>query len=380
MKNSPFELQTRTLPPTDENLKTAARLIQAGQVVGMPTETVYGLAGDALNPDALARIFSVKERPTFDPLILHIAMFSPFQKNPIAALESLQLIRTDELSELARVRAQALMLAFWPGPMTLVLPKHPHVPDLATAGLKTVALRMPRHPIAQALLDRAGTPLAAPSANRFGRISPTRPEHVVSELSGRIECIIDGGPCEIGVESTVVQIDPSGNLILLRPGGVSVAELEQAAETSIKTAPVLRNTEAQNSPGMLESHYAPLKSLLILPAPLAEMSSEQVAEFFKQPMFKSKTVGMLLLMGSADTAAARIKEASGFEVFVRSLSPSRNLEEVAHYLFSELRELDQSSAQILVAEPCSFRDAKAGLGFAISDRLHRASISPERFS
>src|SRR5438046_2722678 len=187
------------VPPTTENLRRAAELIARGELVGLPTETVYGLAGDAFNAAAVAKIFAAKDRPTFDPLIVHVAPI-PRGQAGIDVLQARGVIDAAALDSTARARAEALMGAFWPGPLTLVLPRQACVPDLVTSGLPTVAVRVPRHPVALALLAQAGTPLAAPSANRFGRISPTSARDVEAELGGELALILDGGRCDVGVE------------------------------------------------------------------------------------------------------------------------------------------------------------------------------------
>ena len=226
-----------------DGIEQAAALLAAGEVVGLPTETVYGLAGHALEPEAVARIFEAKERPFFDPLIVHLPSLDWLDRLTTAAGDSL---------------VQALVRQFWPGPLTLVLPRRPLVPDIVTAGLPTVAVRMSAHPVFRAVLTRFGKPVAAPSANRFGRISPTAAGHVVEELGGRIPLILDGGPCALGVESTVVA-PRDGALHLLRAGPITVEEL--AAH-----APVLSPSPGSSiqAPGQLDSHYAPRTPLRLL--------------------------------------------------------------------------------------------------------------------
>jgi L-threonylcarbamoyladenylate synthase len=369
------------LSSTPENIEAVARALKTGAVAGMPTETVYGLAGNALNPESLAKIFAAKERPTFDPLIVHVS--EDALSGGLTSLHKLGLVDLQALSDLARERIETLIKTFWPGPLTLVLPKLPGVPDLATAGLPSVAIRMPKHPVAQALLKECGLPLAAPSANRFGRISPTQAQHVFDELGDRISYILDGGPCEIGVESTVLSMASDGTPSLLRPGQISRDEIEKLLKAPVGTgvsgekqgAAIAKGQVAAPGPGMLESHYAPSKPLYLLSRSISALSQSSDAlnedlalkeAFSRNP----KKIGILLMSGNpADlpTILSKWTQAT-FEVI--SLSPSGNLSEIAKNLFAGLRALDHSSAELLIAEPC---ESKEGLGHAISDRIKRAS-------
>ena len=343
------------LSPEPANLARAAEALRRGELVAMPTETVYGLAGNALDAQAVARIFATKDRPKFDPLIVHV----PPEAKGLEALARDELVDVAQIDADSRARAERLIARFWPGPLTLVLPRGPRVPDLVTSGMPTVAIRMPRHPVAQALLRETRRPLAAPSANRFGRISPTSASDVLSELGDRIGFIIDGGPCELGVESTVLALDANG-ATLLRPGGVPRAEIE-----AVLGMP-LRRPEAQSegpaaSPGMLASHYAPRKPLLLLDGDL------ESAQF---PERLPATVGVLAQRGDATRWATKLAEMTGRVVRVQVLSPEGNLEEAARRLFAALRALDASDAELLFAESCPTEE---GLGHAIQDRLRRAS-------
>lgn len=358
------------------NIALAGQALQRGDVVGMPTETVYGLAGAAFQPEALARIFDTKERPTFDPLIIHIAPSGHI--GSLANLEDLQdkwgLADIASLSELAKARARQLIEKFWPGPLTLVLPKLPGVPDLATAGLGTVALRMPKHPVAQALIQAAGTPLAAPSANRFGRISPTCAQDVFEELGDRINWILDGGSCQVGLESTVISIDRDGSLSLLRPGGIPRAEIEAVVSQAVPATESSKHPVHLSAPGMLESHYAPRKPLFILPKRISELSQKEIAQWRDSTgasQAQGLAVGLLLQSGDPETRSAEFSEKLGLPVIARSLSPSGDLSEVARKLFSEMRGLDASEVQWIAAEPCM---ETHGLGYAIRDRLQKASF------
>lgn len=364
---------TRILSPTPQNIARIGRALAEGEVIGMPTETVYGLAGAAFQPEALARIFETKERPTFDPLIIHITPLTSTSNLPsLMHLEELGLVAASSMSAQARQNAEKIIQKFWPGPLTLVLPKSAQVPDLATSGLPTVAVRMPRHPIAQAIIRAAGTPLAAPSANRFGRISPTSAQDVFAELSGRISWIVDGGSCEIGLESTIVDLSASGKLTLLRPGGTAGELIEQVTgeklhhfKPELRTG--TRTTEkAQPAPGMLLSHYAPVKGMRMLPFRLAEASDEGIRNYFKG-FGKNEILGILLLSGDPSRAIQRI----GPSCIVYSLSADGDPASLARNLFCQMRALDSSAATLLFTEPCT---GETGLLFAVRDRLTRACV------
>lgn len=353
-------MKAQILPPSFENISLAAESLRQGEIGAMPTETVYGLAGAAFDPKALARIFDVKERPSFDPLILHVPSMDPAIR--LHRLEKLRLIDLHQFSDFARSRAELLLSKFWPGPFTLVLPKHEDVPELATGGLPSVGVRMPRHPIAQALISAAGFPLAAPSANRFGKISPTSSQDVLTELGDRISWILDGGSSEIGLESTVVELDPKGKLSFLRPGAISIEALEQAIGDSVSIS-----TSFRQSPGHLENHYAPSKPLFLLPRAIQEIKSFS----FLPPFPKGTSVGLLIYSGDPQEKARFLETQVGLSVTqALVLSSSGLLEEAAQSLFSCLRSLDEGSACFLVAEPCP---SNQGLGYAIRDRLYRAS-------
>jgi L-threonylcarbamoyladenylate synthase len=353
-------MSAQVLKQSAENLRRCAQALQRGELVAMPTETVYGLAGIALDPQALARIFATKERPTFDPLIVHVAL--DLTQPRLGQLA--QLVDLSQLSQDAQELVEGLLQTFWPGPLTLVLPRTAAVPDLATSGLPTVAVRMPRHPIALALIAAAGTPLAAPSANRFGRISPTSAQDVLAELGERIGLVLDGGPCEIGVESTVLAVSTGGGLTLLRPGGISRGEIEAVAGRTV----ALPGHTVIAAPGMLDSHYAPRKPLRMLPVALDALDRE--AWLAIEVPAHTLHLGLLAQAGDAVLHARRLEFLSGMRVTAVSLSRNGDLAEVAHGLFAGLRALDASDAQWLLAEPCL---ENRGLGHAITDRLRRAS-------
>jgi L-threonylcarbamoyladenylate synthase len=309
------------VPPTPENLDRAAALLLDGGVVAIPTETVYGLAANAFDARAVARIFEIKRRPAFDPLIVHV-------------LDDAMLARViTGVPEPAR----ALIERFWPGPLTLVLQKRREVPALVTSGLATVAVRMPAHPVARALLERAGVPLAAPSANPFGRLSPTRAEHVARQLGDSVDLIVDGGPSEHGLESTIVAIEPLPRV--LRPGAIPLEELTAVA------GPVQFEQSAGRplAPGQLPHHYAPRTPVCLLDG---EVASRDRA--------RSGFIG--LSQAPAGYAAVRL------------LSEQGNLREAAARLFEALHDLDELGLERIDAEPFPER----GLGVAIMDRLRRA--------
>lgn len=365
---------TRVLAPTAANLLDAAQRLRAGELVGMPTETVYGLAGNALDSSALAKIFAMKDRPTFDPLIVHIAKPRRFPERDLRVLlEAPGLVDGSAMSEKARARAARLASAFWPGPLTLVLPRGPAIPDLVTAGLDTVAIRMPAHEVAQSLLALCGLPLAAPSANRFGRISPTKAEHVVAELGLRLDVVLDGGPCAIGVESTVVAIANDGTLTLLRPGGIPVEAIAAVAgEIPEARAGILEEPgKGAASPGMSASHYAPAKPLVLLERPLREMAA------IPAMLLGGMRIGLLVSGGSRGAADKRFRVLGGpAPALSVTLSHSRDLSEAASRLFGVLRQFDaKEDVDLIVAEPPT---EAGGLAHAIRDRLTRASRRADR--
>jgi L-threonylcarbamoyladenylate synthase len=357
--------RAQILEPTAANIQLAARILKQGGLIAMPTETVYGLAGNAFEAGSLSKIFLTKERPTFDPLIVHIAP----EQATLADLMREQLIYPHDLSDAAIKRIDTLIRKFWPGPLTLVLPKSELVPDLATSGMETVAIRAPKHPVARALIKELGLGVCAPSANRFGRISPTSAADVMEELGDRIDIILDGGPCEIGLESTILRITEDGEPILLRPGVVSREEIEALLGTKVLDPRETPEGAAQVAPGRLVSHYSPAKPFMILPNPIALMMTP--------PTFgtaKPKKVGLLTLFGKASLAAETLAEILEIPVIAESLSESGNWEEAARNLFKKLRALDASEADFLVTEPVPPAAVESnGIAYAIADRLKRAA-------
>jgi L-threonylcarbamoyladenylate synthase len=365
-------VKTRILLADDEALELAAETLRTGGLVAIPTETVYGLAGSAWNEHAVATIFAAKERPTFDPLIVHVA--SPFDWGTLSPsgrfeyLAGLGVFDATPLSAIARKRIENLVSSFWPGPLSLVLPRSPRIPFLVTSGLDTVAVRMPDHRLAQSVLRRCGLPLAAPSANRFGRISPTEASDVLAELEGRIPLILDGGSCAVGIESTVIEIECDGRWSLLRPGGLPVERVAEVAGTPSRSeAP--SGAPRVASPGTLDSHYAPTKPLFLLPGPLENL--RDLSEVVPFEWVSAKTgIGVLSWAGLSTFARGRLERWAGCPVTIETLSPRGDTEEAARRLFGALRALDREDSEYILAEPCP---TERGLGHAIADRLRRAS-------
>lgn len=314
-------------------VEAACEVLRSGDVVALPAETVYGLAGDALNPVAAARIFEAKERPFFDPLICHLPNREWLEE-------------FTEISPASRARVEALVSAFWPGPLTLVLPKRACVPDLVSSGLSTVAVRWSAHALFQAVLDRFGRPLAAPSANRFGRISPTTAEHVFTELNERIPLVLDGGATAHGVESTIVALHETG-LRILRSGPVTREQLAVFGQVEFASI----GGGLPEAPGQLKSHYAPRTPLELLPE-----SQEGMLERLPAP--ERARAGLLAWREG-------VPGFGGLEV----LSERGDLVESAARLFAALRRLDELGLERIYAH----KVPDAGLGVAINDRLQRAA-------
>jgi L-threonylcarbamoyladenylate synthase len=308
----------------------AASCLRAGGLVAFPTETVYGLGAHALDVGAVRRIFDAKGRPAHDPLIVHIARFAQ-----LPALVS-------------RLPQSAVVLAarFWPGPLTLVMPRSAAVPDEVTAGLETVAVRVPSHPVALALLDAARVPIAAPSANLFSRPSPTRASHVRDDLEGRIDMILDGGATDVGLESTVLDLSTDPPTVL-RPGAVSLQSLREVIP-SVQVRDVTQDPSdagAMASPGLLSKHYSPR-------APLTLYEGDPSRALDR-------------LRGDANAARGR-----GHRVGILDLGDGREVARVAASLYADLRDLDTQGLDLILVRGC---DSDAGLGLAIRDRLRRAA-------
>jgi L-threonylcarbamoyladenylate synthase len=311
-----------------KDIKEAARLLEKGELVAIPTETVYGLAGNGLDPQAIAKIYEAKNRPQFNPLILHVANEKQLGKWVAALPEACSL----------------LMQKFSPGPITYLLPKSDKVPDLVTAGSKRVALRIPNHPLTLSLLSSLDFPLAAPSANPSGYVSPVTAKHVMDGLGGKIPYILDGGDCSVGLESTIVGFEDD-HIVIHRLGVITAAQIIET--TGIKVEVSLSHA-APTAPGQLKRHYATRKPFL-----LGDISSNHALN-------KTKKIGLLLFEKNpgltADTAVI--------------LSPSGDLAEAAAGLFSAMRKLDAANIDIILAE----RFPEHGIGLAINDRLERAAF------
>jgi L-threonylcarbamoyladenylate synthase len=323
------------LPPTPENIALAAQVLRDGGLVGMPTETVYGLAANAASPQSVAKIFAAKGRPPNHPLIVHLAHAGEVANWAV------------EVSPLAR----KLMDAFWPGPLTLIAKRHPRTPLEVTGGLETVAIRVPNHLVALALLEAFGGGIAAPSANKFGSVSPTTAEHVAHGLGDAVDVILDGGACNVGVESTIVDVsgsDPaSGQAAILRPGGISREDLERVAGHAI----MMRASEVVRAPGQLESHYAPN-------APVKLVSARELP-------------GEAATLASQGISVAVLTDEIGAEwpPGVVAIFLPKDPELAARRLYAALREVDLRKCHVaLTCLPIA-----EGLGAAVADRLRKAA-------
>lgn len=339
---------TTAVLPTDEPplmhraVEEAVRLLKAGEVVALPTETVYGLAADALNPAAVAKVFEAKERPTFDPLIVHL----PDKK----LLDTVADIPPETQKTLIQ-----LIERFWPGPLTLILPKKACVPDLVTAGLPSVAVRVSANPVFKRVCQALGRPLAAPSANRFGSISPTSAGAVVAELDGRIPLVVDGGACLHGLESTIIKLEPGSpktQITIIRPGPITPDDLKVYGKVRQAVRTVV--DEATEAPGQLASHYAPRTPLRLL---------EKPSDFTPEP---GKRYALMSYRG--EEKDGYVDRAEWEQVMI--LSPGNGkLPEAAVRFFYVLRELDKLGVDEIIAEPMH----EHGMGIAMMDKLRRAS-------
>jgi L-threonylcarbamoyladenylate synthase len=341
----PAPERTRILPGDDpESIAIAAAQLRAGGLVVFPTETVYGLGANALDARAVARVFAAKERPAFDPLIVHLA-----DASSVGAYA--------EAEDANDPRVARLAARFWPGPLTLVLRRRTIIPGIVTAGLPTVGLRVPDHPVARALILAAGIPVAAPSANRFGGLSPTRAAHVVAALGLRVDVILDGGPCTVGVESTVVLLS-AGRAVLLRPGGLAV----EAIEAEIGLLEILDDGvpgRAELAPGRAGAHYAPRA-----PLEIADPRDPVAARAFT--VRAGERVGLL---AGSDAGRAAAEAVGGPFAAVEVLAADGDLVGAAARLFDALHALDAAGLSRIVAEPVR----ESGLGRAVMDRLRRAA-------
>ena len=325
-----------TLDSTDVNIKYAASVIQGGGVVAFPTETVYGLGASVLNENAAKKIFEIKGRPSTNPLIVHLGSTEQLfvVAEPFTSKEEQQLARLEK---------------FWPGPLSVILRANASVPKIVTAGLSTVAVRIPSHPIAQKLIKESGVPIAAPSANRSGYVSPTTAQHVDDGLGHLVDIILDGGPCSIGLESTIVSLVAT-KPTLLRAGSVTAEELRDAlGDIDVKITTIASSVERFIAPGQLKEHYAPTTPI-ILRGTVASSSYP-------------RKVGLIAFCDQSDASEK-------FDYSVRTkLSNTGDRLEIAQRLFSALRDFDKRGLDLIVVDTC---DA-SGLGLAIMDRLERAT-------
>jgi L-threonylcarbamoyladenylate synthase len=310
------------------NLEIAKLSLINDEIIGMPTETVYGLAGNAFSESAIKKIFALKKRPFYNPLIVHIKSASLL--NTIAR----------DIPEMA----QRLAEEFWPGPLTLVLKKQPHISDYITAGKDTVAIRVPNHPVALALLEKLDFPLAAPSANPFGSISPTSAMHVSNYFEDKLDVILEGGECERGIESTIIGFE-NNQPVLYRHGSISVEEIEKIVG---KLKIIVNNDSKPDSPGMLSRHYAPITNTYL---------TNNVDELLK--IFQGKKIGLLLFKDGVLNDQDTIQEV---------LSENGDLKEAARKLYAALHRLDKSNLDVIIAE----KFPNEGLGKTLNDRLERA--------
>ncbi|ADG83734.1 L-threonylcarbamoyladenylate synthase [Thermincola potens] len=333
--------------PDPETISQAAEIIKRGGVVAFPTETVYGLGANALDGPAVQKIFAAKGRPSDNPLIVHIAEFS-----------QLEMLVTE-----VPLTARRAMEVFWPGPLTIIMPCRDDIPRTVTGGLKTVGVRMPKHPVALALIKAAKLPIAAPSANSSGKPSPTEARHVMYDLAGKIDAVIDGGPAQVGVESTV--LDMTGDTpVILRPGGVTREQLEAILGHVDLDLPSVDKIihQAPKAPGMKYRHYSPeAKLILVKPVP-----GKAVADIIQALADRYQSKGMkVALMVSVETASILPLE----DVLCGILGHRGHLEEIAGNLFKVLREVDAQKPDVIIAEGF----AEAGIGMAIMNRLTKAA-------
>ncbi len=336
----------RVLPGGDPAaIREAAALIRSGELVAFPTETVYGLGAHALDPTAVARVFAAKERPSFDPLIVHLA-------------DPAELGAYTHPADAADPRVARLAARFWPGPLTIVLRRRDTIPGIVTAGLSTVGLRVPDHPVALALIRAADVPIAAPSANRFGRVSPTRASHVVRGLGSRVRLVLDGGPCRVGVESTVVLL-ADGRAALLRPGGLAAEAIEAEIGPLDVPVPGAPGSPAL-APGSSGAHYAPGARLEIVDPFGAGAAGHLRAG-------PGERLGFLATSAAGAEAALA---AGGPFAALQLLAADGDPVTVAAHLFEALHDLDAAGVDRIVAQPVP----AVGIGRAVMDRLRRAAL------
>lgn len=348
-----MQIETDVVPidlknPDPAVIGRAAGLLRLGQVVVFPTETVYGLGADAFQAAAVEKIFAAKGRPFSDPLIVHIADYA---------------ILADVVASIPE-SALRLARAFWPGPLTLLLPRGPRVPRIVTAGMETVAVRMPGHPVALALIRALGSPVAAPSANRFMHVSPTTARHALADLRGRVPLILDGGPCAVGVESTILDLSAEVPTIL-RPGGVSLESLRAFLPTVRppirREAQTGEESQAQKAPGQLATHYAPAIPLLLFDGSEEAMRAAMLNEL-RRRLEQGERVGVLIADSDLDAFA-------GYDAKIIPLGNAAQPERIAASLFAGLRALEEAQVQVILCRNFAERE----LGLAVRDRLRRAA-------
>ncbi len=338
-------MNTKVLQPCTETYQFASRLFASGQLVAFPTETVYGLGANALDRQAVLSIFAAKGRPADNPLIVHIH-------------------HRDQLTELCTVpeRALPLMDAFWPGPLTILCAKKESVPDEVTAGLPTVAVRMPSHPVAHKLLQECNLPIAAPSANSSGRPSPTTAAHVMEDMNNKIPLIIDGGPCEVGLESTVLDLC-HGDPVILRPGGVTQEMISHVLGSPVLIAGSvlrpLRENETALSPGMRYKHYAPKASVT-----LVDGTEEKVVQLLHTLCLQQQNLGKKSCVLCFSEHVSRLSDCHPHDI-----GSCHHPSEIAHRLFDTLRSLDEEGMEVVFSEVIP----PEGMGLAVMNRLGRAA-------
>ena len=372
--------QTEILPVSAASIDRAASLLKAGEVVAFPTETVYGLGADAFNEKALQKIFAAKGRPSDNPLIAHISSIEMLKM----LTDAVDVMETIDAADAILSRIKLLCSAFWPGPLTIIVKRKKGVPGLLSAGLPTVAVRMPSHPAARALIEALGKPVAAPSANRSGKPSPTTARHVLDDLSGRIPLILDGGPCELGLESTV--IDLTGKIpTVLRPGGVTVDMLKRVLPDVAVDGTVLRPLDASaeaKSPGMKHRHYAPDARVVVVEGTQEAVGRkcfelyDQAEKMGQKPVILD-ALGLSGLASESDTlydrdllhhekdAREQIVVVSGRDV----LPLGKNARDMAARLYDTLRALDAAGVDLIIAQAVDTE----GMGLALMNRLLRAA-------
>ena len=338
--------------PDPAAIEEAAEALRAGKLVVFPTETVYGLGAHALDPDAVQKIFDAKQRPANDPLIVHIAHIGQVNQVAIGMPAG----------------ARKLALSFWAGPLTLILKKKPGVPDLVTAGLPNVAVRVPSHRVARALVEMAGIPIAAPSANRFSRPSPTTAAHVIEDLDGRVDLILDAGPTDIGLESTIVDfsVDPP---VLRRPGGITLEQVQSLVPEVVTQAEQASAEEPQTAPGQLLRHYAPRATLTLFEGDPARVV-ERIAADARTAVAQGSRVGILAPEEDLKALAPLIAPSAAVgKIEVQPYGSRADMDRAGRELFGAIRAIDATGVDLILASSVG----SDGLARAIRDRLTRAA-------